>query len=291
MWQERKSFVKVSICLLGVLLVSTACEVINPDEEIPSYVHIPAFELNAAANEGTESHNITDAWVYIDQDIQGIYELPVTFPVLAEGQHTITLRPGIKINGIASTRINYPFFEDVDYEIDFQPLSKDTLMPVTSYREDVIFEWMENFESPGISIESLVNADTSIQKVSDPSLVFEGTSSGLISLDTERNLYQGRSIDAFQLPGGLTPTYLEMDFRTNNRLVVGLIANGLGGINVLPILVLNTTEEWKKIYVNLGATVSRQSNVIDYYLYFEASLEGELEEGQIFVDNIKLIHY
>lgn len=276
---------------MSVIWLLSSCEVINPEEEIPAYIHIPAFELSTSSGQGTESHNITDAWVYIDEDIQGIYELPVTFPVLDKGTHTVTLRPGIKINGIASTRINYPFFKDVEFELKLEALSQDTLLPTTRYQDNVTFEWMENFESPGLSIRSLQDDDTTLSKVSDPDMVFEGSSAALIRLDGDNTYFQGASIDEFDLPGGLTPTYLEINFKTNNRLVIGLIANTFGNSDILPVLVLNTTEEWKKIYVNLGATISRQSSLADFNIYFEASLDDGIDEAEILIDNIKLIHY
>jgi ABC-type Na+ transport system ATPase subunit NatA len=98
-------------------------------------------------------------------------------------------------------------------------------------------------------------------------------------------------VDAFKLPGGLTPSYLELDFKSNHPFVVGLIGNGSGSTTVLEILVLNTTEEWKKVYVNTGATVSRQSGVIDYTVYIRANLESGYSEAEILIDNLKLVHF
>ena len=74
-------------------------------------------------------------------------------------------------------------------------------------------------------------------------------------------------------------------------LVIGLIANGFGNTDVLDILVLNPTDEWKKIYVNLGATISRQSGVVNYNVYFRAVLDEGMDESEIIIDNLKLIHY
>lgn len=273
----------------ALLLPLSGCEIINPEEEVPAYIHIPAFELITSFDQGTAAHNITDAWVYVDQDIQGVYELPVTFPVLAAGKHTISLRPGIKINGIASTRISYPFFESRDFHLELQPGKIDTLRPVTAYQEETDFAWIENFESPGISMEATPGSDTAMGKQKDEA--FEGAFSGVIHLNDERSYFEAVTINAYKLPTGLTPSYLEMNFKTNNTLVVGLIANSPGSVKVLEILVLNPTDEWKKIYVNLGATVSRQSGVVDYNVILRAGLDEGIEEAEILVDNLKLVHF
>lgn len=278
------------ILLIGFSLLPS-CEIINPDEEIPAYIHIPAYILTTTFDQGSASHNITDAWVYLNDDIQGVYELPVTFPVLGSGDQKLTIRPGIKINGIASTRIAYPFYTESVLNVTLEPTVIDTLQLSTSYKTSSKFAWIEDFESPGLSIESLSFSDTSLMKTSEEDKVFEGISSGRIVLDETRKSYHGVSVDAFKLPGGLTPSYLELDFKTNHPFVVGLIANGSGSTTVLEILVLNTTEEWKKVYVNTGATVSRQTGVIDYTVYIRANLESDYAEAEILIDNLKLVHF
>ncbi|HRY99661.1 MAG TPA: hypothetical protein P5550_11460 [Bacteroidales bacterium] len=227
--------------------------------------------------------------MYVDQDIQGVYELPVTFPVLASGTHTITLRPGIKINGIASTRINYPFFASSEYSLDLVPGKVDTLKPVTSYQDDAGFAWIEGFENPGMSLQATPSSDTLMLKYKEGA--FEGDFSGLIRLDEAHDYFEATSVDAFDLPGGLTPSYLELNFKADSRFIVGLIANGIGTVEVLEILVVNPAEEWKKIYINLGATVSRQSGILDYNVLFRAGLESSKDEAEILIDNIKLVHY
>ena len=93
-----------SLVLLNLLLVS--CEK-NDKNMIPSYIKINSISINNSE----ETHNITDAWVYINDNLQGVYELPAHFPVLYTGNQRIRIKAGIKQNGISSTRIPYPFYE------------------------------------------------------------------------------------------------------------------------------------------------------------------------------------
>jgi hypothetical protein len=66
------------------LLIVSSCELINPVEEIPSFIQIDSFvmEDNVLADEGSLSHDIRDAWVFIDDEMIGIYELPARIPIL-----------------------------------------------------------------------------------------------------------------------------------------------------------------------------------------------------------------
>ncbi|HOV12628.1 MAG TPA: hypothetical protein PLL90_12785, partial [Bacteroidales bacterium] len=91
----RIIFMAVVGCVM--LFFNSACK---KTDLVPSYIHIDKIDLNTTYEfDGSNSCKITDAWVYIDGDLQGIYELPATFPVLANGQHTIMVRAGIKLNG------------------------------------------------------------------------------------------------------------------------------------------------------------------------------------------------
>jgi len=98
-----------------LLLMASACNIINPAEPVPSYVHIEKINLSTTYSpEGSNSSKIADAWVYMDGSLLGCFELPVTFPVIGTGTHSFTIKPGIKVNGIAATRAPYPFFNSYD---------------------------------------------------------------------------------------------------------------------------------------------------------------------------------
>ena len=55
-------------------------------------------EFNYNQNFGSITENITDVWVYIEDNLQGVYEIPVEFPVLEEGIKNIRVKAGIKAN-------------------------------------------------------------------------------------------------------------------------------------------------------------------------------------------------
>src|SRR5438067_12211826 len=93
------------------IMLFTSCEIINPSEDIPSYLHVESFSVTTNnETQGSNSSKITDVWVTVDGKALGTYELPATLPVLATGSHDVILSPGILINGIAATRTAYPFY-------------------------------------------------------------------------------------------------------------------------------------------------------------------------------------
>ena len=66
---KKNSFYKSGLlsALLVVLFQFSGCEVINPDEEIPSYLYIPKITLNTDyPSQGSNSNGIADGWVYVD---------------------------------------------------------------------------------------------------------------------------------------------------------------------------------------------------------------------------------
>ena len=125
-----KVFIPLSII---ISIVISSCELINPAETVPSYIHIQKIDLISTATYGSSSSKISDAWVYIDEQLIGCFELPATIPILSEGSHNIKIRPGIKVNGIGSNRSPYPFYNIIEQTIDLQKGTVLNLSPTTTY--------------------------------------------------------------------------------------------------------------------------------------------------------------
>jgi hypothetical protein len=130
----KRLAIKISVCFL---LTFTSCELINPDEDAPSYIAVNEFTFDPSPTLSefgpSTSTKIKDVWVYIDNEFQGTYELPARFPVLKTGAQQIILSPGIFLNGIAATRSPYPFYRPLVQEIDLIANQTLTFNPVTSY--------------------------------------------------------------------------------------------------------------------------------------------------------------
>ena len=132
---------------------------------IPSYIHIDYMAVSTSAHPlyGSSSSKITDVWVYADDQPIGAFELPATIPILMTGVHTVTIKPGIKIDGISELRSIYPFYMPYTASMNLVAGINNAIKinPTVVYSSSTIFQWEEDFEQ-GISIDSANFSDTTI---------------------------------------------------------------------------------------------------------------------------------
>lgn len=264
---------------LIIVAVFPGCDIINPAEEIPGYLHIPHFEKNTTyVDEGSASHNITDAWVFVDDQPVGTFELPATIPVFADGETKVTIVPGIKKNGISAIRIRYPYYKGANMNLSFDPATVDTIIPSTEYVDGLSFPLKEDFESG--------NEFTGIGITTNPSEVFEGKKSGKVTLDGINTNFKAIS-NIYTLPGGGKQVFLEMDYRNTNEFRIFLqFANGT---DFRELLTVTPKEVWNKIYVDLTEVVS-SVGASEFQVVFASTLPEEESSAEYLWDNIKIVH-
>lgn len=274
-----------------VALISSSCEIINPNEDVPAYIHIDSIALSTQAQEGTNSNKITDAWVYIDGQTIGAFELPATIPILMSGKHQIDIRPGIKINGIGATRAIYPFFKPFIAEIDLTAKATTKLSPTTSYYDGIIFDFIEAFEPPGTIFERTTNSDTSIMLENKECTPMNNGSYGKICIDSLHPIFEFSTIKTFSLPKTGKPAFIELDYKCNTPFIVGVIINRSNGSSEThPVIVVNNAASWNKIYVNLSELIQREQSATSYKVFIGSQTQTSIGAGTIYLDNIKLIH-
>lgn len=272
-----------------------ACNKFEGDQEVPAYLRIDTISLQTDYYlEGSNTHQITDAWIFVDDQNIGVFELPALFPVLQHGKHKLTIYPGIKLNGISSTRVPYPFYQPYEIkEYTFFPDSIRTIHPSTTYYSTANFAWKEDFENSGSSLEATSHSDTTLMRTepnSEDALLGEFSAySGKIVLDTAHPSIDLASMSAFDLPGRGTPVLLELDCKSEIPLLVGMFATENGSIVDIPLIYISESEKWNKLYVNLGPNVSEHQAATDFKVYFSATLKDQ-ETASIFLDNIKLLY-
>jgi hypothetical protein len=284
------------ISVWSVLL--SGCYKFEGDQTIPSYLKIDSVFIETFyAHQGTASSEITDVWVYIDDQQIGVFELPALFPVLAQGKHKLEIRPGIKLNGISSTRVPYPFYKPIRYEnFDFYPDSVHDFGALkTTYYDNLTFAWMEDFEAPSLSIKETGDSDTTIERTepadnAEAWLSEYSRYSGIVTLTGEHAYFEAMSFNAYELPKEEAPVLLELNFKTDNYVTVGLFINEPDRYIKSPLVTLNYSSEWNKIYINLGPLVSGYPKATDYKVYFAAQKRNDKTKTNIYLDNIKLIY-
>lgn len=280
---KRYSF----LFIIGILFFSCSKE--KYEAKIPAYISIPSITLSTDyATEGAASSNITDAWVFVNDDLVGVYELPAKFPVLKEGDFTIKVFAGIKDNGIAASRTRYLMYDPHVEQIRLTPSDTVEIVANVKYNSEVKFTWLENFEKASTSFLYHDNSDTIFNK--QAAVVKDGIYSGQIYLEDEMDFFEATSIPFSNIPLGGT-VYLEMDFKTNELLFVGLYLDD----EQYSHITLTPTDDWKKIYINLKETTKKKRNASELKVYIGLKEEGNVifytSQPEIYIDNIKLVHY
>jgi len=284
------------ILLIFTTLLFNSC---NPDNDkgIPSYIHIEKIDLVTTPLQGTASHKIVDAWVYIDNKLIGAFELPATFPVLRSGNTEIKIYAGIKINGIAAVRSPYPFYKPIFVSADLIPERIDTLRNLTTtYEQSTTFEWLEDFDSGALSIDTTSLSATKLHRTSDPSLIFKYKNerndySAMATLSGDSTLFECATIEYFELPKTGTPVFLEMNYKNDFNLTVGLIyITSTHEVHQHSVLILNPTEEWNKVYINFTPTISVLYFAQKFKVFIGMMKNDPSVTATIYLDNLKLVY-
>lgn len=277
----------MAACLLG------SCELINPDEQIPAFLRVEGYNIVTTSDQGYPVHNLTDVWLYHNEELVGVYELPASIPVLSEGPTALRIRAGMRVSGQVGQRSSHPFINDVDTVVELVPDSHVAVRPLLTYRSDATFRWKEDFEDQGISLIATGSNQGSLTRIGEDQGSFAGQSLKM-SLNGDQMLVECATATAFGLPRSGAPIILELSYRNNNSLFVGVLSDTPTGTRQTTIMALNPSpDEWKHVYVNVGATVSSASlaSAIVHRPFFGFIRDNVgTEEAYAIIDNIKLIH-
>ncbi len=297
----RNSYIRF---IIGVFCLSgfNSCEIYNPAEPIPAYIHIdkitvvknPAgFSNSTYPDEGSLSSKISDAWVYIDEQLIGCFELPTSIPVLYSGSHQVKIRAGIKVNGIAATRSPYPFYQEYTQNINFIKGGKTYLSPTVMYRSNTTFKYMENFENPGTILRrsGASGVDTSIQRLfsPNPNVFPDGTGSGIAYLTPQRTYFEC-VLESTPLPQGSAPVFLEFNYKCNHEFVTGVY--GLSNSSTLQVeaLTFNPSASWNKAYLYLSPAIGQSGNSTQFSVFIGMRNFNSEDSLALVLDNIKLVY-
>lgn len=292
----------------GALLPS--CKDFEGTQTVPSYIRIDSIGLNCDYyTYGANTCKFTNAQVYIDNKIQqgGFVELPAVLPVLDQGSHRVSVRACIDVNGIKSTRADYPFLSTIDYpEVNLVPDSIVTLHPVASYLpngENLHVRWLEDFDGGAISLVRTSGSDTSLMRVSGPLAWHDAggiysTYSGKVVLTSDSMQFTLSSVEELaDIPSKGEDCMLEMDYKCSDTLLMGIYFKQNTGLTEYPILRIRPTgesgvepEKWNKIYINIGPYLVDYEGYEYFKIYFASwSLRNDGMQ-YFYFDNLKLMY-
>lgn len=290
--QEFRLSKLLIIFLAPIILFLGSCNIINPDEGKPGIIFIEEYNFNGLL---TDSEKITEIWVFDNGKMLGAYNLPASIPILKNGPTEITFRAGVKKDGIASQRVFYPFFKVYKETIHLEAGVIDTIVPNFEYLETIQFasNMTEQFNDLSINYSPTSSSDTSFVVTTDD--IFEGTSSGKVSLSSSQSIWQVESQND-ELPA-THEIWAELNYKGNNSFSVGIIPyvneNRVGPEHAL--IVKDTKDEngipqWNKIYISLSDEAGGYGLATSFRFYLEILKDDQDVNPEVYFDNIIIVH-
>ncbi|MSQ78668.1 MAG: hypothetical protein EXR21_03190 [Flavobacteriaceae bacterium] len=279
----------IKYLLLLLLPMLSAC---IKKADIPAYIHIDRIGIvTDPLKEGSAVTGVTDVWVYMDNNLQGVYELPTDFPVIGSGKHNFRFLGGIKRNGQANDRGAYHLFVPIDTSLTLVPDQKQTIILLNHYDTAIKFVWKEDFEN---SIHTFMKTG---KCTLDTLYRLNGSGAwngGYSAMDTLRKLdiMEYASTNAYSLPGNGVETYIEFSYKSDLPLEVGFFQASATGVEQYPVIIANSSTEWKHLYLHITEDVGAQilkrgASIFKPYIY--ASNASDTTK-LVWIDNLKLIH-
>lgn len=293
LWLEVKRMNYRLVIGVFIAIVFSAC---FKDQEpgTPAYIRVESIQTQL--DRGTTSSNITDAWVGVDGQTLGAGTFPAEFPVIINENfdtNSIRIQAGIKKNGIANTRAIYPFYQPAVIRRALKPGETEVINVVMGYDPATKIKIVEDFEDPNQpnftdDLDNNPNTGMRFQTVD----VFEGTASGQIYLDSANLECTVASTERYTdlLGPSATPIYLEMNFKTNTVVQVGIRAHSqFGSFQTIYKGGLNPSDTWRKIHFEFTEEIFG-TNAASYTVIFRALRDANVEP-EIYVDNIQILYF
>ena len=282
------------LSFIPLLILLSACNIINPTENVPTYVKIDSviLDIDNPTLQGSAAHGITSIWIYYNNSPVGIFDIPCNVPVITEGERgTLSVAPGITLNGLVDLQPQYPFYSFDTITLNSIPGGTVNYTPTTSYTKAAKFPYKEDFEVSNsfVALTPELDNDTSISNTRDKALVFEGGGSGYIQLNTSYSFSESINTTGFPIPRG--EAYLEINYKCSVPFEVGLYNTLNTGVDVYEyIMGIKASDTWKKMYVELGTYTGKYPGK-DYKVLIKTSLPDGMSSGYVLIDNIKIVTY
>ena len=292
------SGIKVTLKYILLLLVTGCivhgCNVINPAEPTPTYIHIDSFEWdNAVPDHGlSHTHQISTVWVYYNNNPVGEFDLPVTFPVITSGSTPgqLSFYPGINVSGQNNFLTKYPFYQpDTSLRLTPQPGKTINYTPKTSYYSNVTDIVLSDFQFTS-NLNPASTGYPPFQLISDPGM----GKCGWVHLNKAINdtFFEDTCLTQFPINYlGNTPTYIEISYKSTVPIFLGMKSGYQNTIFFGEYLnAIAPSATWKKFYFAIS-DFAAQYKGDEYKFFLKAGLDPGVDSGDVYLANIQLVHF
>lgn len=278
--------------LFQLLYFFVSCNIVNPKEDIPTYIHIDSVRLSPTvpAVHGSVSHKITDVWVYYERELLGAYQLPARVPVLAKNKGQLQVIGGIWDNGLSGTRAKYPFFIVDTFTFNAKPTDTIQHIPVFTYRTTdtpSIKYFIEGFEQGNSFIKK--GGDTTFAKTNNLADKFEGDWSSIVELNDTIKSFESITTQNYVAPPN-RECYMELNYKSDIPLLIRIELLFQGAYIKSDVIGLNAKDKWSKIYINLKGFTTTYQNA-SFNIIIKGSLPADKLSSKTLIDNFKIIYY
>lgn len=264
------------------------------DIEIPAYVHVKSPTFKVKNGQGTAVQDITHVGVYINDNLEGIFETPVTIPVQWKGQQTVEIRPFVK-RLARDGYVNYTMMSGYLENANLVEGKVDTITPVIEYQSNTKFAWLDDFNAGTKSIEIDTNQSTidTIYVTKSQGAGVDSSFYAYINMGTIVDpFFAVQTKDDFTLPLDGRDVFLEFHYKTTVAFTIGLLEDDPSGIlTYLPsVAPYPTNGEWAKGYIYLNDELIGAPAGSKYKVFIRAVNGDDNILGEVFLDNFKLMY-
>ncbi|MBK6611301.1 MAG: hypothetical protein IT272_08550 [Chitinophagales bacterium] len=288
----KKTLTPVAFLLLLLLLILCLPQCTPNEDPLPAYIKIDSTLFTAEPTQGTAQQKIEAVWLYNNNVLQGVYELPATIPIIETGNRNIIIQAAVANSGRNDWRLIYPFFTAWENTVSLTPLETVTLTPNFTYNNfPTYFDFLGDFEL-GNDFQTL-NDSVPLLITENPNEVFEGNRSAKLSLNAQHPQFVIATIDSYNLPAAGKPVFLELHYRCEAPFQISLIFfQKTGDVDNYPVMFVNDKLTWNKIYANMGNSVTDvlANGGKNIRIAITGNLPDSLSTANFYFDNIKLVH-
>ena len=285
-------------------LIWQGCNIINPVEPIPTYIHIDSFKFQSnpalvGLNLPT-THSISNVWVYYNNNPIGEFDLPCTIPIITNGTEQVELFPGVIVNGLNSLTGIYPFYTADTFTLVPQPGKTINVAPVTMYNTAVDYDqgnqWISNFlgitkfnwvegSSPTIPMLAIPPIPAN-----DSLVVGDGSYSGSVVFTVAGDSAIYESSDTFIIASTVQDAYVEFDYKSSLPFYVGLSSNlnATLGSSAYYLGGFYPSDTWQHVYLTVDGFVSQYPGS-SYNFFVKTSMPSGQFYGRLLLAHIHLL--
>lgn len=271
----------VALIIFTASLFNSGC---TDRADLPAFLRIDTIVLDSTSYDsvGSTSSKITHAWVYIDNNLQGVYMLPCLVPVLELGKREIKVFAGVQENGQTAQATQYIFYNNWIDSVALVAGDTTHIEPHVTY-ERILLPFMEDFESVSQLQIDRESGQGSFTYSFIPGAK-EGNGFGYMVLG------QGQTelvctTKVITTPKDKVGYFIEMDYRNNCDFLVGVRTSADGET----VLGLYPKTEYNKIYINVTNQVDAISGT-DLQLFFIVPQDSTILNQEVRIDNLKFLY-